>query len=153
MSAYQLGSKGPFRIGPKRLPGGIEIGRISTGTKDRRLANAMERAVDDLAVQGWGDLVARLGSDLRLPDLYAAKIMGPHALQELREKKADPPLQEVLERAKTFIADSRARDGVRELEQFLRRQSQRQTRSDDRSGRGAADQIEVIAEPEGVGPR
>jgi len=119
MSAYQTGGSGPYKIGPKRLPGGIEIGRISTGTKDRRLANAMERAVDELALQGWGDLVARLGVDLRLPDLYAGKIMGPHALQELRDKKADPSLQSVLDRAKIFIDDSRARDGVRELEQFL----------------------------------
>src|SRR5688572_9308638 len=98
MSAYQLRGEGAYRIGPKRFPGGIEIGRVSTGTKDKRLANAMERAIEDLAIQGWSDLVARLGVDLRVADLYAAKIMGPHALKDLREQKADPPLQEVLTR-------------------------------------------------------
>lgn len=128
MAAYRLGGKGPFRIGPKRLPGGIEIGRISTGTKDKRLADAMERCVEDLAVQGWGDLVARLGHDLRLPDLYAAKIMGPKALQELRDLKADPPLAEVLERARSFIADDRARNGIGQLERYLEEMGRRSVR-------------------------
>lgn len=119
MAAYQVGGRGPFRIGPKRLPGGVEIGRISTGTKDKRLADAMERCVDELAVQGWGDLVARLGSDLRLPDLYAAKILGPGELQRLRERKTIPPLIEVLYKAERFIQDPRARHGVGELRTYL----------------------------------
>lgn len=125
MAAYRTGGKGPFKIGPKRLPGGIEIGRISTGTHDKRTADAMERAVDELALQGWGDLVARLGSDLRLPDLYAAKILGPAALQEIRDAKGDPPLEEVLTRATEYIQDERASGGVREIRQLLGRMGER----------------------------
>lgn len=124
MAAYRTGGSGPFKIGPKRLPGGVEIGRISTGTHDKRAADIMELAVEELAMSGWGDLVGRLGKDLRLPDLYAAKLQGPDALRSLRDQATDPPLSKVITRAETYIDDTRARHGLKELRGYLEQMGQ-----------------------------
>lgn len=119
MTAFKRGGRATYFIGPKRFAGGVELRRVSTGTKDKRLADAMESALYELAGSGWGDLIARVGEDIRLPDLYAAKLEGPRALARLRDQQNDPLLSDVLERAPGHISDPRGRHGIEQLRAYI----------------------------------
>lgn len=102
-------------LGPIRA-GGIDVPRLSTGVRDKATASAIERSLHELAVTGWGDLVERAAAkDLRLVDLYTAKLLGRERLEEVRKAPSDPPLTEVIERVRMIVGDERVKEGFAQL--------------------------------------
>lgn len=102
--------------------GKVRLNAISTGTKDRRRAEAMDAMVRDLPLQGYGDLVELLvAGEVSIDELYAAHLAGQ--LEDVRRRARDPVLAESIERVLPTVSDDRARSGMGRLLDLVERAS------------------------------
>lgn len=70
------------------------VGPWSTGTKDKRQAEAMERMLRDLPLRGFGDILRMIPAEVSLPDVYVAHLEG--RLEEIRAMKTDPKIADAI---------------------------------------------------------
>ena len=93
------------------------IGRVgpwSTGTNNRRLAEAMEAMLQELALLGQHDLISLVTTgQVRLPELYNGKIEG--RLDQLLKQAKDPVLRDVISGFDPHVQDKRIRQGLAQL--------------------------------------
>lgn len=116
MCAFKVPGKKNYYTRPT-ISGERLKGKRSCGTQNIKVATAMEVMLDELPLFGYGDLVERfVEGGIQLPELYAAKMNGK--LDELREQIENPPLRDVLGRARAYVSGRRVRDGVKHIERL-----------------------------------
>ena len=111
--AYKRNGSPYYQVRP-RIPAYGRITALSTKTKDRNRAVAMESLLRDLPTMGFGDLVeAVIQREISLPRLYSAHLA--NSLPALREQRKDPPLSVVVESFRFLTRDDRVLQGLDQL--------------------------------------
>lgn len=111
MSPYRRPGSPFFQIAPT-VPGFGRVGPWSTGTKDRRVADAMEAVVSGLPLRGYAEVVRLLVSrKVKVSTVYVAHL--ENRLDAVKNEATDPKLSEVV--AGMTVADARVKAGLEEL--------------------------------------
>ena len=96
------------------LPRVGRVGPWSTGTGNKKLAQAMETMLREFALLGQQELISLVASgQVRLPELYSAKLEG--RLEQLQRQAKDPLLKDVISRVLPHLGDERVRQGLKQL--------------------------------------
>lgn len=104
-------------LGPLKA-GAVDVPRLSTKVRDKKVARAMESMLHELAVSGSDDLVRQVAEKrLSLIELYTARLKGSEALETLRSRANDPSLSDVVATFRPKAADPSIDTG---LDQLLR---------------------------------
>lgn len=85
-----------YYIGPF-VTAGIEVPRISTGVKNKKVAEAMEAMLKALPTKGYGDLVRQVArGTLDIDELYAAELAGDASLKEQIDREKNRLLSDII---------------------------------------------------------
>ena len=119
--AFKRPGRSTFSIGPF-VAGTVAVPRLSTGVQDARTADAIEKMLHRLAVNGYSDLVQQVAEGLLKPtSLYDAELRdlrtggAAGALRGLRIRKEDPFLRDVVGSVRTRVKDERVKSGLDQL--------------------------------------
>lgn len=119
MTAFRIKGTPFYRIEPT-VEGIGRLPRMSTGTRDKKIAEQMEAMLSQLANSGYADLIVQVrDGHVRLPEVWRAHMKAPKdrqaALDALQSRKDDPLLSKVVEDRKPAVRDARVLDGYAQL--------------------------------------
>lgn len=117
--AYKRPESSYYYVRRKNLPGFGDTGAISSRSKSKRVAERMERLLEELAERAlvepkWRELLeAVVDRELSLPDLLRSK--SERRLPALLRSLHDPPLEEVVESFRPTLNDRNVGYGLDKL--------------------------------------
>lgn len=118
MAAFKRKGSPFYQIEP--TVGGRRLPRMSTGVKDKALAEDMEAALRTIDRMGYRQLVDQLArGQVRLDEIWQAFLQGREALDALQARVDDPLLADVIEEVRGEITDERVRTGLDHLRRFI----------------------------------
>jgi integrase len=121
MAAFRVKQSPIYRIEP--TIGGVKLPRMSTFTRDKKVAEQMENALHTLANSGYSDLIEQLRDGaVTLREIWHAHMKPAKArvdaLDALRTRKDDPLLSEVVPARKAKASDARVKSGYDQLLEY-----------------------------------
>lgn len=115
MAAFKRRGSPYYQIEP--TIGGRRLPRMTTGVKDRELAEDMEAALRAIDRMGYRALIDQLERrEVTLDEVWQAFLQGREALDALVARKDDPLLVDVIARVRGEITDDRVLTGLAHLE-------------------------------------
>lgn len=119
MTAFKIKDTPIYRIEPS-IDGVGRLPRMSTGTRDRKIAEQMEAMLVQLAGSGYTDLVIQLrDGHVRLSEIWQAHMQPPDrrktALDGLQSRRGDPLLSETVADRLPAVRDARVKEGYAQL--------------------------------------
>lgn len=115
MAPFRKPQRPTFYVWPT-LPGFGRVGPWSTGVRSLRLAESVEAWLRDIAMSDPEIVRGIIAGSYSLSEAYVAA--KERRLEVLKERASDPPLSEVIDRARSRIRDRRMLDGLSLLESY-----------------------------------
>lgn len=116
-AAFKIKGTPVYRIEPS-IEGVGRLPRMTTGVRDKRIAEQMEGMLQQLARTGYLDLVCQLrDGDVTLMEIWNAHLSPGReaALNALRIRKDDPLLSVAVEQRTAAVSDDRVKGGLAQL--------------------------------------
>lgn len=98
------------------VPGYGRVGPWSTGTTNKDRAEAMERMLKELPLEGQGEVLKLIPDQFTVADLYVARL--EDRIDELVETRENPTLPQAIDDMR-FLVNQRIRYGLDALEDLL----------------------------------
>lgn len=118
MAAFKRRGSPYYQIAPQI--DGRRVRQMTTGVRDRQLAEDMEAAIRTIYRMGFRELVDQLDAGhVTLSEVWQAFLDGREALERLQSRQRDPLLVDVIANARRRVKDARALTGLDQLEEYV----------------------------------